>query len=466
MEDKIFYTLDNLELDETYSLLATNIDLNIDSKVMKRIRKSVYKKAGLKKSRNILKKVTTVAAAAVVLLMFSVVTMGVDNVASAFNRIFSFIPGYAIVENNKDIEYVIEGQKINAENSEVILNVNTAMATKDNISISFQLEKKNYIESKTIEEKQKELEEFKNGEHLNNLTILLHANGNEYKTASYVIGNGGKTDIISADFLVGDENINSQTTYRLDYKEYNISIAFKLKPYDSFNSLEEIGPTSTVNNISITAIPDIQDGKLEVELYPVNKSGYNITSYTKVYDTGYLGKDLYLQTNKGMLKYKTPGSSMGPNNKFYFDVSHNEKELVLKIPYLIVQSSYESQDISLKIPKVGEKLTVNKKVKFKDCTMLITQVERTNPDGNEYGALRMNFTYENKADNLLMCNTQIRRINLLGTTQGGGYSFAFDQNNIVKSIDFYLVKGENNLLRLKLEKPEYYLVGEYSLELK
>jgi flagellar motor protein MotB len=38
--------------------------------------------------------------------------------------------------------------------------------------------------------------------------------------------------------------------------------------------------------------------------------------------------------------------------------------------------------------------------------------------------------------------------------------------DIIKSIDFFLDKGEDEVLRLKFENPEYYLFGEYSLEIR
>lgn len=464
MEEKIIDALDTLDINQTDKLLESDIKMNMDSATLKRIKKAVYTKAGLKKSKHIIKKGLTVAAAALVLAMLSMATIGVDNVANAFNRLFSFIPGYAIVENNKNIEYVIENQNIQVENSDVSITIKNAIATKDNITISLELEKKNFDESKMLEEKQKEWEELNKGGRLNKPIIILYVNGKEYKTGNYSVGGGGPTEHISADFQIEPENINTQTTYKLEYKKYNLSLDFKLKAYDSFDSLEEIGPTTILNDISITAVSNRKDNKLEVELYAINKSKYQISSFSKVYDKGYEGKDINLQTSNGMLEYTTPGSSMGANNKFYFDISPDAKDLVLKIPYLIVASD-ESRNISLKIPKEGEKLTLNKKVKFEDSTMIITEVERIKDAGNEYGNLKMNFRYENSDKNKVMYNAQFNRINIVGITQGGGYSSEIGENDILKSVHYGLESGENSELRLKISNPEYYLVGEYSLEL-
>jgi len=309
------------------------------------------------------------------------------------------------------------------------------------------------------------IEELEKGGQLKKFNITLHANGKEYKTDSYVIGSGGKTEIVTVNFKVDEEIIDSKTTYTLEYSDYNLPLDFKLKAYDSFDSLEEIGPTGTINDISITAVTYRKDNKLEVELYSINKSKDRISSFTKVGDNGYKAENLRLQTSGGLREYTTPGSTMGTNNKFYFDISPEDKNLVLSIPYLTVESA-EDQNISIDIPKEGEKLTLNKKIKFKDCTMIVTDVERTKASGNEYGALRMNIQYENKDKNKVMCNAQFARINWLGITQSGGYGSKPDQNDVIKTVEFYLEKGEDSVLRLKIENPEYYLVGEYKLEIK
>ncbi len=465
MEKKIIDMLDTLDIYETDKLLDTDLNMKIDASTMKRIKKAVYKKAGVNRSKNIIKKGLTVAVAAVLLLVISTFAIGVDNIANAFGRLFAFIPGYGIVENNEIIKYTVDGRNLRSENDIAIITLNNVIATENKISVAFELFKKNFDESKLLEEKQKEWKRLEDGLEPKNPTILLHVNGNEFKMVSSSIGGGGETDHVFIDFEVNPEDINSKTTYTLEYKEYNLSIDFKLKTYDSFESLDEIGPTGTHNSISITAVSSKKDNKLEVELYTINKSNYNISSFTKEYDKGYEGRDILLQTSEGIREYTTPGSSMGANNKFYFDLLSDEKDLVLKIPYLIVESN-ESQNISLKIPKEGEELKLNKKVEFNDSTLIITKVEKVKTDVNAFGDLRISFRYENKHNNMVMCNANFYRTNLLGVMEGGGYSSTLDENGIVKAIDFALEKGDDKVLRLKIDRPKYYLLDEYNLEIK
>lgn len=465
MDKKIMDMLDTFDIYDTDRLLDTDMNMKIDAATMKRIKKAVYRKAGLKRSKNTFKKGLAVVAAAVLLLVISTFAIGVDNIANAFSRLFSFIPGYGIIENNETIKYTVDGRKLSSENDVAIISLKNVVATENNISVSFELLKKNFDESKLLKEKKKEWEILEKGGQPTRPTILLHANGKEFNMSSSSMGSGGETDHVFINFEINPEDINSNTIYKLEYKDYNISIDFKLKKYDSFDSLDEIGPTGTQNNISVTAVSNKKDNRLEVELYTINKSNYNISSFTKEYDKGFEGKDVLLQTSRGIRKYATPDSSMGANNKFYFDLLSDEKDLVLKIPYLIVESN-ESQNISLKIPKEGEKLKVNKKVEFKDSTMIINEVEKIKTDVNAFGDLRISFRYENKHNNMIMCSAQYYRTNLLGVMEGGGYASTLDENDIVKAIDFALEKGDDKLLRLKIDRPKYYLLGEYNLEIK
>jgi hypothetical protein len=279
------------------------------------------------------------------------------------------------------------------------------------------------------------------------------------------IGGGGRIDIITVDFKLDSTDINTKTIYRIKYGDYDLQAEFKLKSYASFDTLEEIGPTETHNDISITAVAERKDGKLEVQLYPINKSGYNIKAYTKEYGKGYGVKDLSIETSNGTKTYITPGSYMSPNSKFIFDVSQDEKDMLLKIPYLIVQSN-ESKNIDLIVPKSGEKLQLNERVEFKGSTMIVTDVERVSDHGGEYGALKIGLRYENHDKNLIMQSAGYTRTNFWGMPGGGGYSFDPDGNGVVSTVYYDLQKGENNKLYLKVGNPSYYLLGEYDLKLK
>lgn len=154
---------------------------------------------------------------------------------------------------------------------------------------------------------------------------------------------------------------------------------------------------------------------------------------------------------------------MGANNRFYFDLSPEDSKMVLNIPYLIVESD-ESSSVSLTVPDEGRILKLNKQIAFKDSTMIITQVEKVTRPENKYGALRICLAYKNTNPQMILKNTSFNRANILGVTKGGGYMSDVDENGITTAIEYELEQGENDKLRLNISRPQYYLLGDYNLE--
>lgn len=467
MEEKIYEALDSLDTEQTEKLLDREMKMLLNSRSLRHIKNSVYKKAGLKRKGKILKKAAVIAAAAAALFVLSISLSGFDNIANAFGKLFGFIPGYGIVENNSSILYVAEGKNLKTGNEKADLTVKSIIAGKDNISLYFNIDRKGDVESNGIEDKKEKLKELENGRGgLAELGITLEAGGKQYPAGSSVMGSGGKTYNVGMDFAMGEEQINTDTVYTLKCSKYALSLDFRLKTPDSYDSLREIGSTDTHNDISITAVSDIMDNKLVVDLYAINKSRYSIKSFTGEYGKGYEGKELYLSTSRGLRKYTTPGSYMGTNARFYFDWEAEDLNRVLNIPYLLVQSA-ESRFVSLKIPREGGKLTLNKRVEFDASALIITEVERIKPTASGNGSLRIYFDFENKEKNRILCDADFVRTNLFGMTQSGGYSYSrqVNDNGIVQWVDYNLEKEENENLRLKVCNPRYFLLENYRLEL-
>ena len=214
-----------------------------------------------------------------------------------------------------------------------------------------------------------------------------------------------------------------------------------------------------------------KNGQLEVTIYPTNKNIYTLIGFNKRFGLGYFGKDLYLQTDKGDKGYTTPttpttprsfGGARGVNGTFYFDVSDGSTNRVLKISYLIMQSN-ETENINLPVPKLGEAKEVNKVIKFKDGSAIITSVEKIS--GYNGGELKINLQYQNIYDNKKMISIGFGRINLQGATQSSGcYSHA-DENEVIDTIYFILEEGENDNIRLQANNAQYLFIDEYSLTL-
>lgn len=104
MDKQITAVLDNLTVEQTERLLPEDIEMEIVDKLQaKRIKNNVYKKTG--KRNRVLSKTVLAWATTAAVVFASLSIVGFDNVAIALRRIFTFIPGVGIVENNKDLVY-------------------------------------------------------------------------------------------------------------------------------------------------------------------------------------------------------------------------------------------------------------------------------------------------------------------------------------------------------------------------
>ncbi|MDQ2085166.1 hypothetical protein RBH29_01785 [Herbivorax sp. ANBcel31] len=465
MEDKIMNALDNFDIEDVDKLLKdSNIGFDIDKKTKAKINSMAYKKTGINNKRFFYRKLLA-SAAIILIILTSLFTVGLDNIVGALGKYFAFIPNYGIIENNNTILYVIDQQNLKTENDSYTMLINNALATEDTVSISLRIEKKDFDEEKLMKKKQEEWDRLVKTNQMKELNLFLMAGDKKYTPSNWLSGGGGISKNIYANFELNPEDINTETVYKIKYIDSNLSSRFRFENYKSFDSLEQIGSTGYNNNISITAVANRNEDILEVDLYPINKSEYDIYSFNKKDGDGYMNMDLHLMTSTGKKEYRTPDGYMNLNNKFYFDVSCDEKDFVLNIPYIMVKN-HESKRTSLKIPNEGEKIAVNKEIKFKDSIVKITEVEKVTVEGNEHGALKIYFEYENKNENKIIRSFHINRVNLLGIPQGGGYSWDTDEKGIIKYVCYNLEEGEDRVLRINIENPVYYLLGEYNLELE
>ncbi|MDP4181915.1 MAG: hypothetical protein Q8942_12575, partial [Bacillota bacterium] len=401
-------------------------------------------------------------ATACMFVFICLCVIGLGDVADAFSRFFGFAPGYGIIENNQssiennqNIEYVIDGQDLAVEDKAIIMNLRTATATKDSIGIYIEVKRKNISEAEMIKEKKQQVSQGTQ----NKTSIVLTAGDKIYNEYSGITADGGDHELAYVSFSVNPSDINTHLIYTIHYADYKATLKFKLKKIDSFNTLEEIGSTDTHNNISVTAVTTKKDDRLQVHLYPVNKSDYKITSFVKEFDTGYDGKDFQLKTNKGLKTYLERGSWIGAAFNIDFSISKDEKPLFLNIPFIIATTN-ESSTVKIKIPAFGQKITLNKEVRFKDATMIITDVEKIRDKVSSNELLKMNLAYKNFEKNKIMFNARFGRVK-------GNWSFeSKSDGDHVSSINFSLEKGDGDSLNLIINNPEYYLLGDYKLEIK
>ena len=461
MEDKVLNIFDNLELEEAERLLNCDVNVDVDRKVKDRIKKLVFKKAGFSSKQYFMSKGLVACAAVAVILITSLSVVGLDNVKAAISQVFSFIPSYGIFENNDSINYILS-DTVTTENDNAILTLNNAIATKDGLTVMFTLQRKNYSEEQLIKDKQEEWDQLQKKDKLVQPKVILNANGYEHTDHMDMTASDGMIDTSNYTYTLKPDEINKDTTYKLTYIDFNLTLEFKLKDYQTYSDLNQIGATGYNNNISLTAVPTFIGDTVEVNLYSINKSNYRIISFNKIY-YGYKGADLNLVTNSGAKSYSLPDGFSGVNQKYTFKASATDTNFTINIPYIVVQSN-EDKNMSLPIPKVDQVINVNKKVKFNDSTMTIVSVKRVATGSGGNGSLMLSIKYDNKLSNLIMFSARFSRINFWGTPQGGGYSSTLDTNDIESTVYFDLDKGDKGTLRLKISDPQYYLTDAYSLK--
>jgi hypothetical protein len=466
MEDKLIKILDILEIDETEKLLEKKIIMDADARVLKRIHASVYKKTGMNE-RNQHKTIKRFVAciAAICLLCTTMFIFGIDNAQALIDKVFSFIPGYGISEySDNSINYVIS-KGVSTENNNVIMTLRSVAASKNNISVFVTIREKvtssdqNAIAKKTVSDDIQE-------DTVSPQNLYLYNDKSKYTSKTSVMSSSSGDKNVSARFDLETKDISVNKSYTLVYPEYNLSVSFTLQSVNSYSSLEEIGSTGYNNSISITAVPYLKDGKLIVDLYPLNESGYQILSLSKLYK-GYNGSDLYLETDKGNKSYipeQFPDSISAPNTRYTFNVSDGSKNFTIKIPYIIVQSN-EQKSITISVPKNNQTLTLNQKVEFKDSTLIIKEVQRQTDSNGNNNLLKINLAYENKYANKLMIGAQFETIDFFGKMLNGSSGSDLNDNDTDITEYIEVESNDQSALRLRVFEPEYILLGEYSLKL-
>src|ERR1035437_9802361 len=98
MQDKIINIIENFDINDMDGLLNSIQVNDIDKKTVKRIKSIVNKKTGSAKKPIKLKFI--VPAATFLLVITMLFSFGFNNIASAFVKLFFFMPGYGITDNN------------------------------------------------------------------------------------------------------------------------------------------------------------------------------------------------------------------------------------------------------------------------------------------------------------------------------------------------------------------------------
>lgn len=481
LEKEIVHFMDRLDPEETTYLLKdidmdraglNNMDIeNIKERTFRNLnRVPPYresdneavpgKEKAVRKRKGVLRNRYAVSAAAVLLCVLALKYS--NNIVYAFQHMLSLIPGVGIIENNREIIYHLK-EPVSAENDRAVISVTSGVATDREISLGFQLTKKNYTEEQLMADKNAEWEVLKKGGEINKPNIYIQVDGQKFRSNNGSWG-GGLTENCSYSFELDPALIDPSKSYRLVYEDYDIGVDFRLVTLEQYDSLNDIGITAIHDNISLTATSSEENNRLKVHVYPVNYSDYDLISFDREYNFEYFGKKLVLKTDKGDKAYTLPDSyGSGMNAAYTFDLSDGAKYSILSIPYVVVETREEAK-ITLPIPEEGEIIHMNKEIPFDMGSVVIKDVEKVvyeegNNNSNFYAELKVDLEYKSKDD-----SRQLVGIDLTNK-KSEGKSLEYDAQHRIKTICYMLEKSHKSKIKLYLVKPRYVLMDEYELDI-
>jgi hypothetical protein len=480
-EDKMTGLMDDLDIENTQKLLRNyHIEHSLNQEAVEDIKNRVHSQLGFKirifdnranaldnsikrLEQGVGKKTKSkwkayVASIAIFLLCAFIWKNG-DNLVYAINKMFGLIPGVGIIEDNQDILYQLK-ETNEMITDDVELHLLNAIATKDSITVTFEIERKNITEEDLMLEKQLEWDTLMKEDRLSKPNIFLLVDGEKYEMDNGSNSGGGFTERFSYSFELSEEVVGTSKTYTILHEDYNLKVEFQLEDVKTYNSLNEIGATAVHNNISLTAESYIENNQLKVNVYPINHSNYHLISFDEGYDFEYFGKRLLLKTENGQKVATLPGSyGSGMNAVYSFDISDGSEDFYLHIPYVVVRTN-EEKKVTLPIPEVGKVVELNQEVSFEEGSVIIESIEKVIEDiGGEYGALKVNLKYNSLDENNQLVQVKLTR------KASEGWAEDYDDQGRLKTIYYMLEKKDKNKLNLYVTQPWYVLMDEYILNL-
>lgn len=396
MDDKLINSLDHLNEEQTSDLLEKDIKFDIDEKAIARIKSSVFKKVGTNKRPSIFSRKLITCAAAVFLIFCTMFALGFDNISAKVEQIVEYIPGFGRVPESVGIVPKVPSKdmlEVKVMKEPVFLEVQGEKVEmyscwmsiyKDQVIVTAILRypQNLALNGEIILEYNKE-KIFRDSE-IFDYSSLTDKKKNNEMTYSYTIRNP-KTPINTLIFKTEGSEVNIAFEKSEDLKDKVISQNF--------------------DGIIVSAIPLNQDRSkfILTSTYEKNMEGVMfISSFAK-------GDSQVKAIDEAGNEYEIKKST-SQGSEYYVDGDIKGKVVSLKFNKLYQSFSYENnkslQGIKFKVPKVGEKTTINKSLDNSLNSINLKTVEKVNSieEGNspEEGMCRLVFTYEMKSKMLVL----------------------------------------------------------------
>lgn len=428
---------------------------------------------------NRLKRYTAIAA--VFVLAISIIN-NYDYVQAAIKKIFSFVPGVAITEEEQsDILYSMDGEPQTQSNGKITFTVNNAYVTNYSIDIAWEIsidfiDESNMTKEISADELNKLIEENDASPYLKALddkgsfgpyidtTIDIKAGD---KTYSVPIKNGGgsftKQSCISGinhiPDLIKEYGVNTPITVTICGMSFDI----KLKPIEYYDSVDQIGPTVLKNNISLTAMPTWSDNDLKIKMYSLNYSEF---SQVYGYSDGYSEETkpyLIIGRNKIISDpVDGDGTEFSFNLEGYNFTEQDKSDAKLYLPVVLM---YNTEDVTVDI-KVNNDGTVThpEKVSFKYSDINIISMKVGAQDWPD--CIQMEYKITDNTENINLSSFSVNSVNDRLAGGMASWSKLVDENGIGEVAFRHGDLPIKDYKTITLSSPNYLIKDEYMFSLK
>lgn len=359
--DKDIYEMFNdIEFDEKYMS-----EIPLDDLSKKRIKDNVLK--SVKRKKRSYKKIAAVAAIALVLVTAFAAPQSRKVMAALKEKIF-FSAGTGLVSENEETYVLKEPISFKAGNENILIK--SVYSKKDSITVGL------WISDPSKKEVTKEELESGLAAHNKSDCKIKLTSGRVIESESGVSAGGGDSTFISKYF----EAAGIEKEFTLLYNGYEEKIT--LVKAESSAKFDEIGGNATNKDLLIGSTKYNFNNKTYLSFWTdldVKRDNNTIITFDKE-DINVTGK------NSGRKYDIKPSESDGHGREFYMDKIVNEP---LDIAVSKVTIDYDLKDeveMTLKLPKQGESIAVNKMVNIDAIheKLYITSVKRTKEDVEVY----------------------------------------------------------------------------------
>lgn len=420
-----------------------------------------------------------VAAAAALLLVFGVLLANADSVKAAIGRIFKFIPGIGIVSEEDSTALYMDGMRLTAKDGSMSMSLNNVYVTDGGVYVVWNVkidgfDKADNFSAGEYREKLRalgceeyfDIEERESGMFSAGLKVSLSVNGKSM-TAAPAIRGGSYDDITGTTFfkaskdMIGELSDSKTCVVKMGASEFDV----KLRGYDMYSTVEDIGPSQTLNGITLIAMPEWYEDRLEVTMYNINMSDLgSVYAFENLYSENPSRPYVIINGEKLSCSPVT-----GSGEKLVFDLTGLDAydgaapaSAELHIPQIFVNSG-ETAGFRLKLDKSGEITDFDKKIELKNGTLTLVKGGKCKErviggDDSAYLA----FTFEGNSDNIMFNSINFMECN----GDGAGWSFWHNEENGLYEFAISSDGGYRKLRTVKFQSVVYAVTDEYVIKLK